>query len=151
MRNLQARLADPLVPVHQNIQIQRAWPITDAGRAVTSEFPLNAQQAVKQGARVEFGREGDNGVQETGLVGEAHRFRRVQRRTPDYAAQGFEAIRCGGEGCLGVAGRAGEVRAHPDVGGVHESRLSPGVGRLAFSSSQSWLEVSGRAGEKMPL
>ena len=91
MGNLQARLADLLVPVYQNIQIQGARAIPNAGGAVAAEFPLDAEQAVEQGVRVEFGLQGDHCIEETGLVGETHGLGGVERRAGDDAAQGLEA------------------------------------------------------------
>jgi len=131
MRNLQARFADPLVPIYQNIQVERTRAVADSGGAVPAEFLLNSEQTLEQGARVEIGLDGDNGVEEAGLTGEANGLGGVERRAAHGTAERLEAIRGGGKGGFRFAGRAGEIRSHADVGGMHGFRLSPGARRLS--------------------
>jgi hypothetical protein len=74
--------------------------------------------------RGKFCFEGDDGVGETGLVGESDGGRGIERRTGGYAAESCEA----GDGCgkrgIGRAGVAGQVRTHPDVGRLHVVRVN---------------------------
>ena len=87
MRNLEARLADPFVSIHQNIQVQGARAIANCGEAVSPEFLFDAEQGVQQSAGGEIGLQGDDGVEETGLVGEPDGFGGVERRTGKDASE----------------------------------------------------------------
>jgi len=93
MRNFQARFADPLVPVYQNIQIQRPWPVANALRAIPAKFLLNPEQPLEQGAGVELRLQRHHSVEKSGLIGQAHRRGRIEGRTGDYVAQGLQALR----------------------------------------------------------
>ena len=54
MRNHQAWLADRPVVIEQNIQIERARAVDDAGRPVAAKLLLDGQQSFEQVLRVEF-------------------------------------------------------------------------------------------------
>ena len=69
--------------------------------------------------RIEFSFQGNDGVDEAGLRGKAHRLSGVKRRAGGEAAQGLKAQRGRGERGRRSAGAAGQVCAHPDVGGRH--------------------------------
>src|SRR5262245_12345928 len=67
MRHLEARLVDPLVAVHEQVEVEGARA---AGRplAGAAERQLDLEQALQQGSRGERGLERDYPVQETRLV-----------------------------------------------------------------------------------
>lgn len=81
---------------------------------------------MEQGVGVEFGLESNDCIEETGLVGEADRLGGVERGPCDDPAQGFEPRGSGGQGGFRIAGRAGNIGAHADEGGLHVSRLARG-------------------------
>ena len=92
VRNLQAGLADLFVTVHQNIQVKGAGAIAEAGRAVAAEFLLNAEEGLEKGAGGEIGLQGEDGVEEAGLIstplcpqppsGTCHRGPAIPSRAP---------------------------------------------------------------------
>ena len=98
VRNFQAGLADPFVPVHKNIQIQRTRPIADPRRAIAPEFLLDPQQLQKKRVRIKFGPQCDNGIEKPGLVCEPYGFGGVERGAANDRSKGFEPDRGGGEG-----------------------------------------------------
>ena len=119
MRNLKAGLADPLVSIHKDIQVQGARAIANCGEAITPEFLFQPKQPVEQGTGVEIGFESHDGVEETGLVGETDGFGGVERGAGNDASERFQPFSGGGKGGFGVSGGAVNVRAHTDVGGMH--------------------------------
>jgi hypothetical protein len=66
-----------------------------------------------------MGLEGDDGVEEAGLISEADRAGGIEGGAGDDAAEGLEVSGSGGEGRGWGAGMAGEVCAHSDVGRRH--------------------------------
>ena len=78
VRDLQARLADPLIPKDKDIQVQRPRSVTDAGGAVPAELLLDAKKVLKQGLGVQTGLQCDYGIQETGLIGITDGLRRIE-------------------------------------------------------------------------
>jgi len=123
MRNFEAGLADRLDAVDQQIEVQRARAVGDAGAAVASELLLNGQQGEKQIVRAEFRFERNDGIEEAGLGGEAYGFGGVEQRLGGYATEGCEAGGGGGESSLRRASNAGEIGAEADVCGWHEFQL----------------------------
>lgn len=74
MRNHQPWLAGRAVVEEQNVQIERARAVDDAGRPVASELQLNGQQAKQQSFRLKFRLQRNHGIHKTGLLGESHRL-----------------------------------------------------------------------------
>ncbi len=119
MRNVEAGFADTFVPIHKDIQIEGARAIADAGGAIASEFLFDGEESGKEGAGGKCGVEGEDSVEETGLVSEANRLSGIQRGAGGDVAEGFQAGRSGGESGLGVASGAGEIGAEAYVGDGH--------------------------------
>lgn len=124
MGNLNARLAYCQVSEYQNIQIQGAGSVADAGGSVTAKLLFDAEQAFEQAMRIKACLECDDSVEKMRLAGEAHRLGGIEGRPGCDAAERFEARGCGSQRGLGWPRPAGQVRAHSDVGGLHDSRLS---------------------------
>jgi hypothetical protein len=135
MRNLQARLADSLVPEYQNIQIQRPGSVADAGGTVAAEFLLDAKEFLEQVTSGEISVQSNDGVEKTGLAGEAYGLRGIEGRAADNATEGFKTVGRRGEGRIGVAGGTGKVGPHADVGGVHGFQIIARKGAVIGSAS----------------
>ena len=117
--NLQMCFVQYQVAEEEEVEIEGAGAVRDARGAVPPEVYLDGEQALEQRARCEACFERDDGVEEAGLRGEADGLGGVERGADDDAAEGGEALGCGGERGLGRASVAGQVCAQADVGGVH--------------------------------
>ncbi len=120
MRKLKARLADGQVSKYQNIQIERAGSVANAGGAVPAKLMFDAEQACEQGMRVKDGLKDDDRVEKTRLAGEAHRLGGIKRRARKNVTERFEARGSRGQGGFRWSHAAGQVCTHSDVGGLHE-------------------------------
>ena len=96
MGNYQAWLADDQIAEKQNVQIEGARTIGDAGCSISSKFLFDCEEPIQQGLRVEDCFEGDNGIDEARLVGKSYRLSGVKRRSTRNVAQRFKS---GSGGC----------------------------------------------------
>ena len=71
----------------QDIQIQGPGPVLKSFGAVTTECALEIKQGGEQRLRGKFCFEGDDGVGETGLVGESDGLGGIERRAGCYLAE----------------------------------------------------------------
>ena len=109
VRNFQPGLADPLVPIHQNIQIQRARAVANACLPIPPEFFFDPQQALEQGSRAQIGLQCDHRIQKARLVGKSHRSGGIQGGSPGQASERFQPLRGSRHRDFRVSGRAGQV------------------------------------------
>ena len=107
------------IAVEQDVQVEGARAVGEAGGAVTAEVALDGQQLGEQPLRIEFRLQSDDGIDEARLRGKAHRLSGVKRRAGGEAAQGLKAQRGRGERGWRWTSGAGQVGTHPDVGGRH--------------------------------
>ena len=71
MRDFQAGLGEDEIAVEENVEVEGAGAVRDGGGAVAAEVALDGEEGVEEIARGEMRFEGDDGVEEAGLVGEA--------------------------------------------------------------------------------
>jgi len=119
MGNHQSGLSEVDAGEEQNVEVEGAGAVLEAGGAVAAEVLFDAEKGGQQGMRIEAGFQGYNRIDKARLGGKADRIGGVERRAANYAAQGFKARGRGGERRVGRSGMAGQVRAHSDVGRVH--------------------------------
>ena len=117
--NFEIRFADAEIVVEENVEVEGAGAVGEAGGAVAAELLFDGQQGVEQLARSEYCFKGDDGVDKAGLRGEADGRGGIERGAADDATKRGKARGCGGQRDVGQAGVAGQVRAHSDVSGVH--------------------------------
>lgn len=122
--DIEVRLVEDEVSVEQNVEIEGARPIENAGGAVAAEFAFDVKESVEQGGGREIGFEGDDGVDKARLIGEADRLGGVKGGAAGDAADGRKAMDGCGKRVLRRAGRTRDVGAHPDVGCLHDSRVA---------------------------
>lgn len=120
MGKLKTRLADCQVSEYQNIQIQRAGSVANAGGTVAAKLLFNAKQALEQGVRVKAGLKDDDRVEKTRLAGEAHRLGGIKRRASYDVPQRLEARGRRSQRSFRWSHGTGQVCAHSDVGGLHD-------------------------------
>src|SRR5436190_617472 len=80
VRNLEAGLVDLLLPVKQEVEVERARALFRGGEAVAPECPLQLEHGAEQAAGREGGLELDGAVQESRLVDVADGLGVPQRR-----------------------------------------------------------------------
>lgn len=124
MGNLQFPLKDVDVGKEQNVQVERAWAVCEAGCPVAPVLLFDAEKPVKQRVRIEIGFEGNDGVHKARLRGIAYRPGGVEGRPCCDAAQGLEPLGRGGQRGFRRAGVAWYITAHSDVRRLHTFRLS---------------------------
>ena len=122
VRDFESRLAEDEIAEEENIEVEGAGAVGDAGGAVTAEAVFDCEQSAEQFSRRQIRFERENCVDKAGLAGEPDGSGGVERRPRGDAAQRFEALRCGGQRSLGRAGAAGQVGTEADVGGEHPSQ-----------------------------
>lgn len=120
VRNLEVGLIELDVAEQQNVEIERARTVGNAGRTVAPELLLDGQQCVEQIAGFKIGLEFDNGIHKSRLIGESHWACTVNRRSAGDAAERSEPLRCRRQRCLRRSSQARQVRAHRDVGSPHD-------------------------------
>lgn len=125
MGQLQAGLAEAEVAEEKQIEIEGAGAVGQAARAVAAVPGLDGEQAHEQSARGKAGLQGDDGVDEAGLVRDADRRGGVKRRPGADLPERGERVERGGEGGLRSAAGAGKVGAEADVCGAHSSQSNP--------------------------
>jgi hypothetical protein len=103
----------------QDIQVEGAGPIGNAGRAVAAELALDAEESSEEGRRRKVRFEGDGGVDESWLSGKSDGRGGIEGRPADDPADGGEALDGGGERGFRRTSWAGNVGTHPDVSGLH--------------------------------
>ena len=127
MRNLQARFADDQIIEEQNVQIQRARTIDEAGRPVAAKVLFDGHEPVKQLVRRKVCFESNGGIEKAWLRCEAHRLGAVERGASRNVAKGLKAQSGGSERRLRRSGPTGQITAHPDVGRAHLLKgIAPG-------------------------
>jgi len=123
MREFEVELREDEVAVEEEIEVEGARAVGEAGGAVAAEEALDGKQGVEEDARGEIGRESNDGVEEAGLGSKARGKTNggggVERGVCGDAAERGEVREDGGERGVGIAGRAGEVGAEGDVGEGH--------------------------------
>jgi hypothetical protein len=119
VRDFEIRLAEDKVAVEEDVEVEGAGAVGGAGHSVTAEFELDGKKFAEQPAGSEIGFKGDDGVEETGLIGESHWHGGVERRTGGDAAKVGEACHYTGECGIGRAGGAGQIGTEGDVGEGH--------------------------------
>jgi hypothetical protein len=114
----------------QDVEIESAWPVGNACGAVAAELALDAKKGGEESGGRQFSLEGNHCVQKTRLVSKSHRFSGVERGAACEAADGTEAVGGGGKRGFRRTGGTGDVGAHPDISGLHHSRVArQGQGR----------------------
>jgi len=110
---------DNEVAIEQDVQVEGARAIGDAGGAVTPKVLFDEEQGAEEfkGGQVCLKRGG--GIEKAGLLGEADGLGGVERGAGKYAAKGVEARSRGSQRGIWGSGGAGQVGAHSDVGGAH--------------------------------
>ena len=113
---------DNKVAVEQDVEIEGARAVGDAGGAVAAKVLFDEEQGAKQfdGGQASF--EGGGGVEKAGLLREADRRGGVKRGTGKHATQRFEARGRGSQSGIRWSGGAGQVGAQSDVGGAHTAQ-----------------------------
>ena len=79
MRDFEVGLGDDLIAEEEDVEVEGAGAVAKAGCAVAAEFALDGEEIFEEGARGEVGFEGDDGVEEAGLVGETDGLGGVER------------------------------------------------------------------------
>jgi hypothetical protein len=87
MGNFEVGLGDDLIAEEENVEVECARSVGEAGCAIAAEFTLDGEEVLEQGAGGEVGFDGNDGVEEAGLVGKAYRFCGVERGSSDEAAE----------------------------------------------------------------
>ena len=143
VRDFKPRLAENHIAIEQDVEIERAWAVGRAGRAITAEFDLDREKAVQQFLWRKMRLHRDHGVREAGLICESDGRGGIKRRARGDAAKGGQAFGSGDEGGLRRAGRAEKVGAECDVGEGHpDNRLteSAGLAELAgLAEAMGWV------------
>jgi len=98
---------DDMVAVEQEIEVQRAGAVLDAGRTVASEGALQAQQLVQQRFRGQLRGQRHYAVGEHGLVAIANRLGLVESGAGNNGAQRSHGLDRGGEGFGRLTGVTG--------------------------------------------
>jgi hypothetical protein len=124
VRDFEPGLRKEKIAVEKDVKVEGAGTVGEGGGAVAAEEALDGEKCVEEGARGEIGFEGDNGVEEAGLISEADGGGGVERGTGGDAADRGEAFGGCGERGVGRAGGAGQVCAEGDVGGHAGSRVA---------------------------
>jgi hypothetical protein len=145
VRDFQAGLGEDEIAVEENVEVEGAGAVRDGGGAVAAEVALNGEECGEKIARGKIRFEGEDGVEEAGLInkagGETDGGSGVERGARGDAAEGGEALDGGGERGFGRAGGAGEIRAEGDVGEGHgikdsgASGVSESAGRRVSKSA----------------
>ncbi len=117
--NLEAGRMDDLVSVEEDVEIEGAGAIRDGRGAVTPEFALDAEELIEKFACGQVRFEGEDGIEETRLIGEADGDCGVERRARGDTAEGCQAIGGGGQRGFWWTGGSGNVGAEGYVGGRH--------------------------------
>jgi len=147
MRNFEARLREYEIAIEENVEVEGPGAVGDSGGAVTTEETLDEKERGEEGARSERSVDGDDGIEKAGLICEADGGSGIQRRTRGDASDGRELREGRGERGVGMAGRAGKVRAKADVGEGHAgtrvasskgSRASCVLASLRIGCEESW-------------
>lgn len=128
VRDFQAGLADDQIAVEENVEVEGTGAVGDLSGAVAAKVALDREESGEEIARGKIRFEGDDGVEEAGLInkawGETDRGGGVERGARGDAAEGGEALGGGGERGFGRAGGAGQVGAEGDVGKRHRNKDS---------------------------
>jgi hypothetical protein len=119
VRNFKGGFVQNEVTINDHVEIESARAVGDSGGTVAAEFVFNSQKRTKEFERGEQGFEGNDGVEEAVLAGEADRGSGVERGAGGNASKSREAIDSSGKCCVGRTGGAGQVRAEGDVGEGH--------------------------------
>jgi hypothetical protein len=79
MRDFETGFAEDEIAIEEDVEVEGAGAVAKAGCAVAAEFALDGEEIFEEGARGEVGFEGDDGVEEAGLVGETDGLGGVER------------------------------------------------------------------------
>jgi hypothetical protein len=79
MRDFEAGFREDEVGVEEEVEVEGAGAVGEGGGAVAAEEALDGKEGLEKDARGEIGREGDDGVEEAGLIGKADRRGGVER------------------------------------------------------------------------
>jgi hypothetical protein len=122
--NVEIAFVENECAVEKDVEVERAWAISNAGGSIAAEVSFDVEKGVEESSGGKSGLERNHGIDEARLLGKPHRLCGVKGRAADDAADGVEAISGGGEGDFRRTGRTGDVGAHPDVSGLHDSRVA---------------------------
>jgi hypothetical protein len=138
MREFEAGFTEDQVVVEEKIEVEGAGTVGNGGNAVAAKVALDVEESSEEFAGGKRGIEEDDGVEETGLVGEANGRSGVERGAGRNATAGSEAGHGCGKGRVGRAGGAGDVGAESEGGKRHECRLAKLAGLEELSGRRSW-------------
>jgi len=128
MRDFEVEFREDEVAVEEEIEVEGARAVGRGGGVVAAEVALDGQERVEDDARSEIGIEGNDGVEEAGLIGEigwgADGRSGVERGAGGDAAVSGEEREDGGERGVGRTSGAGEVGAEGEEGEGHGIRLA---------------------------
>lgn len=116
MRDFEVQLADEPIAIKKDIEIEGARAVGNGVSTVAAEFALEREEGAEQVAWGEVGFNGDDGVDEAGLIGDADGRGGVQRGAGSDAAERGKAFNRSGERGCRRAGGAGKIGAEGEVG-----------------------------------
>ena len=122
--NIEAGFAEEEVVVEEDVEVEGTRAVGDGCGAVAAEIALDGEEGVEEIAWGEWSFEGQDRVEETGLIGEADGGGGMERGACGDSAQGGETCGGGGECGLRRADGAGKVGTECDVGGRHGKRVA---------------------------
>jgi hypothetical protein len=119
MRNFKAGLREDETCVEENVEIEGAGAVGGRGVTITTKETLDEEESGEEGSRSECGFNGDDGVDEAGLICEADWGSGIERRSGGDASDGRELQEGSCERGIGMAGETRKVGAESDVGNWH--------------------------------
>ena len=114
MRDDETGSADDEIAIEENVEVEGAGAVGDAGDADAAEFLFDEEHGAEQLEWGQLGFKSDCGVEEAGLIGESNGRGGVERGARRHTAQGLKARGGGGQRSLGRAGVTGEVGTESD-------------------------------------
>ena len=112
--DLETGLGDDEIAVEKDVEVEGARAIGNGGGAIAAEFALDGEEGGEEIAGSKRGFEGEGGVEEERLIGEADGGGGVERRLRGDAADCGEARGSRGERGFRGAGGAGEIGSEGD-------------------------------------
>jgi hypothetical protein len=129
VRNVEVGFVENQGSEQQDIEVEGAGAVGNAGGAVAAKLALDAKKGGEEGGGREVRFESDDGVDEAWLVGESDGRGGIEGRPADDLADGSESLGGGGESGFRRTGGAGDVGAHSDVSGLHKFKGSAERGK----------------------